>query len=87
MTFYLLINTKMLISTAVFLLSLAECEIFNTYEYENANISWHFYIYQLRKFQLSTNILADSLVITENRAPRFKIILKINLKFREERQI
>ena len=33
-----------------FLLSLAECEIFSAYEYENANISWHFHIYQQRKF-------------------------------------
>ena len=50
MKFYLLINSKLLISTVVFLLSLAECEIFYAYEYENANSSWHFHIYQQRKF-------------------------------------
>ena len=33
-----------------FLLTLAEGEIFYAYEYENANISWHFHIYQQRKF-------------------------------------
>ena len=37
MKFYLLINSKLLISTVVFLLSLAEYEIFSAYEYENAN--------------------------------------------------
>ena len=50
MKFYLLINSKLQISTVVFLLSLAECEIFHAYEYENANISWHFHIYQQWKF-------------------------------------
>ena len=50
MEFYLLINSKLLISTVIFLLSLAEYEIFSAYEYENANISWHFHIYQQRKF-------------------------------------
>ena len=33
-----------------FLLSLAECEIFYAHEYENANSSWHFHIYQQRIF-------------------------------------
>ena len=37
MEFYLLINIKLLISTVIFLLSLAECEIFCAHEYENAN--------------------------------------------------
>ena len=45
MKFYLLINTKLLISTVVLLLSLAECKTFYAYEYENANISWHFHIH------------------------------------------
>ena len=52
MKFYLLLNSKLLICTVVFMLSLAECELFYAYEFENANISWHFYIYQQRKFQL-----------------------------------
>ena len=50
MKFYLLMNSKLQISTVVFLLNLAEYVIFSAYEYENANISWHFYIYQQRKF-------------------------------------
>ena len=37
-------------STVVFLLNLAECEIFYAYGYENVNISWHFHINQQRKF-------------------------------------
>ena len=39
MKFYLLINSKLLRSTLVFLLNLAEFENFSAYEYENANIS------------------------------------------------
>ena len=35
----------------VFMLSLAKYDIFYAYEYENANISWHFHICQQRKFQ------------------------------------
>ena len=38
MKFYLLISIKLLISTVVFLFSLAEYEIVYAYEYENANI-------------------------------------------------
>ena len=49
MKFYLLINSKLSITT-VFLLSLAECEIFSADKYENANNSWHFHIYQQKKF-------------------------------------
>ena len=49
MKFYLLIKGKLLVSTVVFLLSLAEDVIFSAYQYENANISWHFHIYQQRK--------------------------------------
>ena len=48
--FYVLINSKLLLSVVVFSLSLAECEIFYAYEYENANISWYFHIYKQRKF-------------------------------------
>ena len=44
MKIYLLINSKLLISTVVFLLNLDECEIFYAYN------SWHFHIYQQRKF-------------------------------------
>ena len=52
MKFYPLINfSKLLISAVVFLLNLAEWEIVYAYKYENANISWHFHIYQQRKFQ------------------------------------
>ena len=50
MKFYLLTDSKLLISTVVFLLSLAEYEIFPAYEYANANISCRFHIYQQRKF-------------------------------------
>ena len=50
MKFYLVINSKLLISTVVFLLILAECEIFYAYEYENDNSSWHFHINQQRKY-------------------------------------
>ena len=50
MKFYQQINSKLLEGTVVFLLSLVEWEIFYAYEYENANISWHFPIYQQRKF-------------------------------------
>ena len=50
MKFYMLINGKLLISPVVFLLNSAECEIFYAYEYENATNSWHFHIYQQRKF-------------------------------------
>ena len=46
----LLINNKLLISLVVFLFSFPECEILYAYEYENANISWHFHINQQRKF-------------------------------------
>ena len=35
--------------STVFLLSVDECEIFYAYEYENANLSWHFHIYEQRK--------------------------------------
>ena len=49
MEFYLLINIKLLISSGIFLLSLAECEIFCAHEFENANISWHFHIHEHRK--------------------------------------
>ena len=48
--FYLLINSKLLVSTVVFLLWLAEYEIFFAYEYENANMSRHFHTYQQRKY-------------------------------------
>ena len=41
---------QILISTVVFLLSLAECEIVYAYEYENVNIGWHFHVHQQRKF-------------------------------------
>ena len=50
MKFYLLLNSQFLINTIVFLLSLAEFEIFYAYEYEKANSSWHFHIYEQRKF-------------------------------------
>ena len=43
-------------STVVFLLSLAECEIFYAYEYENANNIWHFRIYQQRIFLCSAEL-------------------------------
>ena len=49
MKFYLLINRKLLITTVVCLLILAQYEIFSAYEYENADISWHFQIHQQRK--------------------------------------
>ena len=52
MEFYLPVNSKLLISTVVLLLSLDECEFFLASEYENANISWHFHIYQQRLFML-----------------------------------
>ena len=32
------------------MLNLAQYEIFSAYKYENANISWHFHIFQQRKF-------------------------------------
>ena len=50
MKFYQPINNKVLISTVVFLLKLAEYEVFSAYRYKNANISGHFLIYQQRKF-------------------------------------
>ena len=50
MKLYMLINSKLLIITSDFLLSLAAFLIFYAYEYENANIIWHFHIYQQRKF-------------------------------------
>ena len=37
--FYVLINTKLLISIVVILLNLATCEIFYAYKYENAKLS------------------------------------------------
>ena len=46
--FYQPINSKLLVSIVVFLLSLAEYETFSAYN-ENVNISWHFHIYQQRK--------------------------------------
>ena len=44
------IDNEMIINAVVFALSLAGCEIFYAYEYENANNSWHFHIHQQRKF-------------------------------------
>ena len=41
---------KQQITEVVFLLNLAEYEILYAYEYENANISWHFHIYKHTKF-------------------------------------
>ena len=48
--FYLPINSKLLTRTVVFVLNLAQYEAFSAYKYENADFSWHFYIYQQRKF-------------------------------------
>ena len=45
MKFLLLINLKLLIIPNVFLLNIAEHEIFSANKYENANNSWHFHIY------------------------------------------
>ena len=70
MKFYLLINSKLLISTVFFLLSLAECEIFNANEYENANISWHFHIYQQGKFQAKLTELSSKKCFTTS-GPKF----------------
>ena len=56
MKFYLLINTKLLISTVVFLLSLAACEVFYAYKYENAKISWRFHSYQQRKIHAQLSL-------------------------------
>ena len=53
-----------MISTVVFLFSLAKCEIFNAYEYENANISWHFHIYQQKKKSCSAGLSTKKSFIT-----------------------
>ena len=42
-------NKQQNTDTVVFMLSLAECAIFCAYKYENANISWHFHLYQQKK--------------------------------------
>ena len=52
----------------VFLLSLAECEIFSAHEYEIANISWHFHIYQQRKFHAQLSRAQKSFITS---APGF----------------
>ena len=45
MKFNQLINSKLLISTVVFLFSLAEYDFFQLINSKNDNISWHFHIY------------------------------------------
>ena len=44
---------KLLISTVVLLLNLAEFEILYAYKYENANISWHFHTLYLSAEMIS----------------------------------
>ena len=56
MKLYLQLNSKLLISSVVFLLSSAECEISHAYEYKNADISWHLHIYQQRKFRAELSL-------------------------------
>ena len=43
-------NFKLVTSSNSFLLNIAECEIFSSNKYENANYCWHFHIYLQRKF-------------------------------------
>ena len=45
MKFVLLINLKLLTILNSFLLNIAEHENFSANIYENANFTWHFYIY------------------------------------------
>ena len=46
----LLVNEQQITDKYNIFLSLADCENFYAYKYENFNISWHFHIYQQRKF-------------------------------------
>ena len=50
MKFVLLINLKLPTISNSVLLNITEYEIFSANKYENANYSWHFHIYQQRKF-------------------------------------
>ena len=48
--FYLITGKSCCCCCSFCLLSLAECDIFYAYEYENANISWHFHNFPQSKF-------------------------------------
>ena len=47
---FIFINRENFPKVTFFVLNSAEYAVFYVYEYENANFSWHFHIYQQRKF-------------------------------------
>ena len=64
MKFYLLMKSKLLIRTVVVLLRLAENEFFfSAYQYENANICWHFSFLSAEKITCTAAELSKKKVL------------------------